>query len=239
MSKLVSWSLFFCLPCAAVRAEDAGNAKAREAVNQFVKAFRAKDARAMAKVTAVPFLDDKDSVVKGPEKLGKLLREKADKLALPEGAEVTAVVPYAEMRRELHDGARRKRVEEVLGKDGRIVLLTEKKHQWMRAVLVRVQDGKAVVVGGPHLFGYLMDNKIPEAARTLLEKAERLELLSLDPAFKKRGKPETGFHGWRILGRTVVKEPAARKKLVAALLKGVEESDGNARAASIPATASG
>jgi hypothetical protein len=67
-------------------------------------------------------------------------------------------------------------------------------------------------------------NAIPAEAKAVLDKADSFELLSLDPSDREAGKD--GFHGWKILGKTEVKDADARKKLVAALEKGAEESKG-------------
>jgi hypothetical protein len=69
------------------------------------------------------------------------------------------------------------------------------------------------------------ENKIPDGARVILEKAEQIELLSLDPTPPKE-KLKDAFHGWNVLGKTVVKDAETCKKLVATLKKGVEENDG-------------
>jgi hypothetical protein len=70
---------------------------------------------------------------------------------------------------------------------------------------------------GPH--------KVPEAAKVILDKAETFELISLDPV-KPDKKPKEDFHGWKVLGKTRVADAAARKKLVAAFEKGVNEYKG-------------
>ena len=69
------------------------------------------------------------------------------------------------------------------------------------------------------------ENKIPDDLQALLEKADQFELLSLSPEEPKE-KPKDGFHGWQVLGKTSVKDAETRKKLVAALQKGVAENDG-------------
>ena len=61
-------------------------------------------------------------------------------------------------------------------------------------------------------------------AWAVLEKAESIELFSLDPAFEDQNKD--GYHGWKILGKTTIKDMASRKKLVATLGKGIDDSDG-------------
>jgi hypothetical protein len=71
------------------------------------------------------------------------------------------------------------------------------------------------------------DGAIPDQARTVLEKAEQIELLSLHPD-RPLDKPKEDFHGWKVLGKTVVKDAETRKKLVAALARGVKENKGEA-----------
>jgi hypothetical protein len=70
------------------------------------------------------------------------------------------------------------------------------------------------------------DNKIPDQAREILEKASQFELLSIghDPLPKK---PEEDFRGWPVIGKTTIKDPNTLKRLVAALKKGVEENKGD------------
>jgi hypothetical protein len=70
------------------------------------------------------------------------------------------------------------------------------------------------------------DNKIPDQARAILEKAMQFDLLSIghDPSPKK---PTEDFHGWPVIGKTTIKDPNTRKRLVAALEKGVEENKGD------------
>ena len=71
-------------------------------------------------------------------------------------------------------------------------------------------------------------NTIPDDVRAVLESADQFELLSLNP--DPREKPKDGFHGWKVLGRTTVKDADTRKKLVDALQKGVAENDGTVAA---------
>src|SRR5438094_9762795 len=76
------------------------------------------------------------------------------------------------------------------------------------------------------------ENKLPAKVLAVLEKADKLELLSLQPDDIKRVKG--GFHGWEVLGRTEVKDAKVRKQLVDALKKGVQESDGNGAKCVVP-----
>ena len=71
------------------------------------------------------------------------------------------------------------------------------------------------------------ENQICEPALTVLEKAEQIELLSLNPE-RPQEKPKDGFHGWKVLGKTTVKDADTRKKLIAAFKEGVAKNDGTA-----------
>ncbi|HKB04371.1 MAG TPA: hypothetical protein VKD90_19260 [Gemmataceae bacterium] len=83
----------------------------------------------------------------------------------------------------------------------------------------------ALLVVGPAARAEDKQNKIPDDLRAILEKADQFELLSLNPR-EPDAKPKDGFHGWEVLGKTTVKDADTRKNLVAALQKGVAESDG-------------
>src|SRR5262249_31812235 len=65
--------------------------------------------------------------------------------------------------------------------------------------------------------------QLPEKARAILQKAEQIELLSLDPDFDT-GKVKDGFRGWKVLGKTTLKEAKERKKLLDAVETGVAEA---------------
>src|ERR1700722_14232822 len=68
-------------------------------------------------------------------------------------------------------------------------------------------------------------DKIPTAARTILDKAESFELYSIDPV-KPDKKPKDDFLGWKVLGKTAVKDADVRKKLIEALAAGAAENKG-------------
>ena len=59
-------------------------------------------------------------------------------------------------------------------------------------------------------------------AHAVLEGAMEWELLALDP-FKEKPDPKDAFRGWKILGKTAVKDADARKTLLAALDKGIAD----------------
>lgn len=70
--------------------------------------------------------------------------------------------------------------------------------------------------------------KLPDAVQEALKKAEKIQLLSLDPAHADKGPVKDGFHGWKVLGQTDLAE-ADRKKVAEALIKGVPDEKGGAR----------
>jgi hypothetical protein len=70
------------------------------------------------------------------------------------------------------------------------------------------------------------ENKIPDQAREILEKATQFELLSIGSGPYTKNPPED-FHGWNVIGKTTVNDADARKQLVAAMEKGVEENKGD------------
>jgi hypothetical protein len=69
------------------------------------------------------------------------------------------------------------------------------------------------------------ENKIPDTVQTILAKADKFELYSLDPDRGKE-KPKDKFHGWKVLGKAALKTAETRKKLIEALRKGVKANDG-------------
>ncbi len=70
------------------------------------------------------------------------------------------------------------------------------------------------------------ENKIPERARAILEKASQVELLSIGH-YPAPARPAGNFQGWPVIGKTIVSDPDARKRLIAALEKGVVENKGD------------
>jgi hypothetical protein len=73
-------------------------------------------------------------------------------------------------------------------------------------------------------------NSIPIKA---LQSADTYEVLSLDPTDQSE-EPADSFHGWRVLGRTVVNDTETRHKLNEALRKGAEEYPNYVSACFIP-----
>jgi hypothetical protein len=72
-------------------------------------------------------------------------------------------------------------------------------------------------------------NIIPDEARVILEHADQFELLSLNPRLQE-GPRERSFHGYLVLGKTVVRDAEDQKYIVSAFERGVAENGGVAAA---------
>lgn len=70
-----------------------------------------------------------------------------------------------------------------------------------------------------------IENKIPLAAKAILEQADEFELLSLTPRLLREPGKGT-FHGYKILGSTQVRDAVTRERLVTALEKGIAANEG-------------
>jgi hypothetical protein len=68
-------------------------------------------------------------------------------------------------------------------------------------------------------------NKLPSAAKSIFEKAEEIELISLDPGHPERGErpPKGDYFGWKELGRTTLEDAETRRRVVSAVEKGFAE----------------
>jgi hypothetical protein len=209
-------------------------------LDKYLKAVADQDLKAMSDVADVPWLDRDRQVVRDRSGLDKALRRVVDQMPKEKGARKVEAFSYRKMRNLIKDEAARKPVDAVLGEDGWLVTLEQEGYLLsLRTILIRVKAGKAVVVGGPLKENQLLPhNRIPEVVEHLFDKAETFELYSLDPDQRsKDGKPvapKDGFHGWRVLGKTTVKEPAERKRLADALRLGAEDNYGVAAACFIP-----
>jgi hypothetical protein len=72
-------------------------------------------------------------------------------------------------------------------------------------------------------------NRIPANERDILRHADRIELLSLEPRISLNAL-NGGFHGYLVLGTTVIEDADTRKRLISAFEKGVAENQGNVAA---------
>jgi hypothetical protein len=84
-------------------------------------------------------------------------------------------------------------------------------------------SGISLVLAGPTGRGDEPSGKLPGPASALLDEAEAIEILSIDPKGRP-SRPEDDFHGWKVLGRTTLRDPGTRTRVVAASRRGVEEA---------------
>jgi len=68
-------------------------------------------------------------------------------------------------------------------------------------------------------------NNLAPAIEAALSRADRLEVLSLHPSISKTPPPDA-FHEWSVLGRTEVTDPARARQILAAVSRGIQESNG-------------
>lgn len=237
MFRSISWIVVVaalyagCHPASADEAAD----KSKRVAGEFIRAIKARDLGAVMKTTAVPWYDAySEKVIRDQAELKRYWTDKLRDFDFA-GIEIEHVEAesLAEFRRPIETGdADRDKFENerhsAIVRDleqvetAWIVRLFDD-DEWARSVLVRLRDGKAEVVGGPLGCAFLQYRfLIPRAAREILEKAERIELISLDPLRREENQPD-GLGPWLTLGKTVVGDDAIRKQLVAAFEQGIEE----------------
>jgi hypothetical protein len=214
----------FSIPL-SVYAEDV---KSKEKVKETVERYlQARDVDQLLKEVDLPWLAEGERIIEDDKDLRKHLQpglEKGD--GSRRKLEVLEFVSGAKIETMVEDEAARKLLGRVVGKEDQLVFVGNKDSLVFRYVLVRLRGGNVKVVGGPYPITYLlMPNRIPNRAREALARADGVEVLSLDPERQKE-KPTDGFHGWKVLGRTVVKDEETRKKVLAAFQKSIEESEG-------------
>ena len=143
-------ALLVAFAASSVSAADKNEEKAKDAVVAFLKAVKAKDADAVMKVSAAPFAykDGEDvAVLKDTDALKKWVKERLEELKDTDKVptEISEFHTYAEIKEKIKNEEHRKKIEEVLGKDGYVaVIMADGK---MVPILVRIKDGKAAVVG--------------------------------------------------------------------------------------------
>jgi hypothetical protein len=80
------------------------------------------------------------------------------------------------------------------------------------------------------------ENKLPDAVQAVLDKADSIDLLSLDPSDRREKQVnfvQAEFHGWTVLGQTTLKGDD-RKAILEAIARGIKESDGSVAPCFIP-----
>jgi hypothetical protein len=208
----------------------------KEVLDKYLTALAAKDLDAMAKLADVPWLDRDRKLVRDRAGLRGALKRVAGQLPPDQGQRKVEAHSHKKARGGIKDKAERKLLDDVLGEDGWLVSVEEDGYPLSaRILLLRVKGGKAAVVAGPLKLNQLNPgNRIPEVVDRLFDKVNAFELYSLDPDDKAAGGGKGGFHGWKVLGKTEVKEAEARKRLVGALRLGAEDNFGMAAACFIP-----
>jgi hypothetical protein len=134
-------------------ASEKADTLAKEAVEQFTTALAAKNIDGLMKVADVPWCQKGSLIIKDRDELRKYWQQVLDRRDFSKAkvkVKTVAALPKFEesLGKKLPKESRQK-LEEVLGKEHRLVLLEvaqgERKHETVFAV--RIQDGKAKVVG--------------------------------------------------------------------------------------------
>jgi hypothetical protein len=79
--------------------------------------------------------------------------------------------------------------------------------------------------GAEAVHGADRENALPDPVKTILEKAERIEVPSLGPVEKKSKHDR---YGRAVLGRATVRDADARSRVIPAVKRGIREYDGTA-----------
>jgi hypothetical protein len=140
---------FIAVFAAPVSAADKNEDKAKAAVTAFLKAVKAKDVDAVMKVSAAPFAHkdgDDVAILKDTDSLKKWVKERLDEIGDADKVptEISEFHAFADLKEKVKEELRKK-IEEVVGKDGYIaVIMADGKKV---PILVRIKGGKAVIVG--------------------------------------------------------------------------------------------
>ena len=75
-------------------------------------------------------------------------------------------------------------------------------------------------------------NKLSSAARSILENADYMELLSIDPGNRELDEPppKGDYYGWKVLGKTAIEDSGTQKSIVSAVERGIVEAEGTGAA---------
>jgi len=211
---------------------------AEEARDRYLKALAGKDVRAMTLLAGVPWLDCDRTVIRDRDGLPAAFERALAQTPTDLDSYTATTIPYRELQRNITNKAERALLDGVVGEDGVIVEFEKEGFPpAKRYLLIRVSEERATVVAGPLKENQLVpSNPIPARIERLFDQAETFELYSLDPDVDPgaRGDKAETFHGWKILGKTGIKEPAVRKKLVDALRLAAEDNAGAVAACFIP-----
>jgi hypothetical protein len=73
-------------------------------------------------------------------------------------------------------------------------------------------------------------NQLPKKAKAILERADHIELLSLDPATRRTHSSNNAFHDYEVLGKIDLVETDSRRQVISSLFAGVADPNGNPKA---------
>jgi hypothetical protein len=206
---------------------DEAKLQVEDAIVGFMKAAQNKDIDKLMKLAAVPWLAEDRRVIKDTKELKKLFEQKAGKnLSLGMEFEFRGMRNFSDMKEQIKDAPTKDLFAAVIADSDWIAMFIDKKAGAARYFLVRAGLGEVKIVGGPYRFTYLLNpNNVPKVAIDLLEAAGPFELLSLNPN-RPEAKGNDDFHGWKVLGKTVVNDAEVRKKLCAEFKRSIDESEG-------------
>lgn len=93
----------------------------------------------------------------------------------------------------------------------------------------RIASGLFVLAGLLGVAGLAsaqVKREVPAEVKKLLAKVEQFDLYSLDPEGNRDEKDEKTMHGWKVLGKTTVKDAKTRKDLITTLEKAAGKGSG-------------
>jgi hypothetical protein len=144
--------LFVALAGSLAVAADKDEDKAKEAATAFLKALKTKDVDAVMKTVDVPFLFEGKGVIEKTDDLKSSMKTITEKVEIDKiPTELGKMLDVAAIRKlfeKKDDKKPLENIEKVLGKTGYAVFFVRDGKE-RGAVLVRIKDDKAVVVGLP------------------------------------------------------------------------------------------
>jgi hypothetical protein len=80
-----------------------------------------------------------------------------------------------------------------------------------------------LLVIGISMFWSQKGSKLPSAARSILEQANQIELISLDPNRSEMGKLKNGYYGWKVIGKNVIEHEEIRNSMISAVERAIAQ----------------
>lgn len=150
MALFISLTALLPLPAGGHAEDSEADKQAKQAVDKFFAALKAKDIDAVMKTVDVPWFHDGRRILRDAKDLKAELEQLLKSKDLTNlSYEIRQVISYAEVRGDLDDTTRNLG-DEVLDKaqDDRVVLLSVKNPKPEKLILlVRIRKGEARIVG--------------------------------------------------------------------------------------------